>query len=371
MACLTHDVDFVSVRKHKWDVTLVGFLGRALLGSTWGVVRGRYPLRRALRNYAAVLALPFVHLGWARDFWDQFEGYAELEGDLTSTFFLIPYRDRTGEQVPGEGVARRAVAYDIDDVRDQVGALRRRGCEVGVHGIDAWHSPEQGREELERIAGRADGGEVGIRMHWLCFDDASPSALEDAGFAYDATFGYNEAVGFRGGTTQVFRPEGAQQLLELPLHVADTALFFPRRMALTEAQARELCRRVLDAVEAGGGVVTLLWHMRSLGPERLWGDFYAGLIGELRRRGAWFGTAKEVVDWFRLRRSVTFERSDLDGELRLRLARPNIEAGGAGLCLRFHTPAQGASQPQSYLDVPLTQELPVEIPLPLPRGGAL
>ena len=33
IACLTHDVDHPSIRQHKWDHTIFGFLYRAVFGS--------------------------------------------------------------------------------------------------------------------------------------------------------------------------------------------------------------------------------------------------------------------------------------------------------------------------------------------------
>ncbi len=41
-------------------------------------------------------------------------------------------------------------------------------------------------------------------MHWLYWAEKLAQALEKAGFEYDSTFGYNDAIGFRAGTTQAF-----------------------------------------------------------------------------------------------------------------------------------------------------------------------
>jgi len=72
--------------------------------------------------------------------------------------------------------------------------------------------------------------------------------------------------------------------------------------------------------EKFGGVLTVLWHDRSPGPERFWGEFYAGLVQTLKARKVWFGTAGQVVAWFRKRREVTFERREAeDGTVRIRL----------------------------------------------------
>ena len=82
---------------------------------------------------------------------------------------------------------------------------------------------------------------IGIRMHWLLRDARTPSVLENAGYAYDSTVGYNETVGYRAGTTQVFRPQGVRRLLELPLHIQDGALFYPQQLDLSEADAWKSC----------------------------------------------------------------------------------------------------------------------------------
>jgi hypothetical protein len=58
MACLTHDVDHPSIRRHKWDHTMFGFLYRAVVGSVLGVLRGRLPVRHLLTNWAAAARLP-------------------------------------------------------------------------------------------------------------------------------------------------------------------------------------------------------------------------------------------------------------------------------------------------------------------------
>src|SRR6185295_952751 len=44
MCCLTHDVDFFGVRRHRFDRTLAGFIARASLGTFADLVRGRRPL---------------------------------------------------------------------------------------------------------------------------------------------------------------------------------------------------------------------------------------------------------------------------------------------------------------------------------------
>jgi len=211
------------------------------------------------------------------------------------------------------------------------------GCEVGVHGIDAWHSVETGREELARVAAQAGKSQLGIRMHWLLQDEQTCRILEQAGFCYDSTAGYNDALGYRAGTGQVYRPVGATELLELPMHIQDGALFLSGRLNLSETQAMEACEGFIARAKRFGGVITIIWHDRSHAAERFWGDFYARLVARLRSMRVWFGTGEQITSWFRNRRHVQFEQGQNGLSVRRQAAsQQNLPA----MVLRVHKPSQ-------------------------------
>lgn len=313
IVCLTHDVDHPAIRDHKWDHTLFGFLSRAILGSFRKLIRGQISIRDVLSNWAACLKLPFVHLGMAKDFWREFDDrYLELEKGLHSTFFVIPFSGKPGHTESGPAPAIRATAYGAQDISEAIRKLATAGCEVGLHGIDAWLETSKGRQELDEIRRLTGVSEIGARMHWLYYNEQSPCALESAGAAYDSTIGYNETVGYRAGTTQVYKPLGVTRLLELPLHAMDTALFRPCYLDLSPRQATALVGSMSDNAARFGGVLTLNWHDRSLAPERLWGEVYRDLIRDLKSRGAWFATAGEATSWFRKRRAAEFETNSIE-----------------------------------------------------------
>jgi hypothetical protein len=376
--CLTHDIDFVGIRRHRFDHSMWGFVYRATVGALSRFGKGRLKLSYLLRGWLAVASLPFVYVGWVRDFWEPFAWYLRAEAGLAATYFLIPFRRRAGENVPGKRAALRAAAYDIRDVSDWVSVLLKSGCEIGVHGLDAWHSSEKGREELTRIAEITENQTSGIRMHWLLTDARTPSVLEQAGYAYDSTCGYNETIGYRAGTTQVFRPSGAHSLLELPLHIQDGALFYPQRLDLSEPEAASRCQEVIDNAARTGGVVTILWHDRSHGPERFWGDFYVKLTGQLLSLNCWFGTASQVVGWFRKRREARFERVPGSTGLRVRYEGGRIEPP---LIVRIYTPvadsSASGSSTRNFVETVWTGQGIQEVHLPsaadfscaLPRAG--
>jgi hypothetical protein len=352
--CLTHDIDFVAIRDHRFDHTMWGFLLRATVGAARNWVKGRFSVRRLLDSWRAAVSLPLVHLGLVDDFWRPFKWYLEVEKGLGGTYFLIPFKRRAGEHVKGPHAARRATAYDVTDIADSVRTLREAGCEIGVHGIDAWHTSAKGREESERVAAVSGLPSTAIRMHWLLRDEHTPNVLEAAGYSYDSTVGYNETIGYRAGTGQVFRPLGTRTLLELPMHIQDGALFFPRQLNLSEEEAARACDALIANARRFGGVLTLLWHDRSHAPERFWGDFYVRLIERLRSSDAWFGTGSEIVEWFQKRREVRFDAGAV-------IAKDSFGVGYEGgeidppLTLRIHHASS------SYSDVPWNGKSTVDL----------
>lgn len=335
IACLTHDVDHPSIRKHRFDHTMLGFLYRATLGSLFKAAKGRLPIRQMWANWGAALKLPFVYLGLAKDFWKRFDSYPTLEG-VRSSFFFIPVKGYPGRLGAGLAPNRRSSGYSAAEIAGQIQTLQSAGCEIGLHGIDAWLDSSKGKEELNEIRRICGAREIGVRMHWLYFDKHSPAILERAGADYDSTIGYNQTIGYRAGTTQVYKPTEVSRLLELPLHVMDTALFYPTHLDLSPEEARKRVGKIIDNVVRLGGCVTINWHDRSIAPERGWGSFYVELVEELRARGAWFATAAETVAWFRKRRLAAFE--EIPCESQVSPGRMTDEAGQSSpeLHFRFH-----------------------------------
>lgn len=339
IVCLTHDVDHPSIRLHRFDHTMFGFLYRAVVGSLIGVCSRRTRLASLGRNLTAVLTLPLVHLGLARDFWSGFEEYLEIEKGLRSTFFVIPVRNNPGRTVDGDAPRMRASSYGVADIAPELNTVLAAGSEVALHGIDAWLDAAAGSEERELVSRVTGSVPVGSRMHWLFWDERAPEKLEKAGFDYDSTFGYNETVGFRAGTMQAFKPISARSLLEIPLTIMDTALFYPSYLNLTQEGAKQVVRPLIDDAERYGGALTINWHDRSLAPERLWDGFYIELVDELKRRGAWFPTAAQATAWFRRRRSAVFNSVCREGDsMRVGVSADTL-AGDPGLTVRVHTPS--------------------------------
>jgi hypothetical protein len=259
----------------------------------------------------------------------------------------------------------RAARYAVADIAGQLRSLASDGCEIGLHGIDAWCDEQVGREELRTIRSLSDSKEIGVRMHWLYFDKHSFTCLERIGAEYDSTVGYNETVGFRAGTTQVFRPLGATRLLELPLHVMDTALFLAGRLNLSFDEAWGRVLGILNQASRCGGAITINWHDRSIAPERLWSSFYTSLLKELRHREAWLATAASAVCWFRIRRSAAFEQIAWGSQALRAYVRADTVDELPGLILHIYPPCDSAidfatAASRTPVSVPLQPNLPAD-----------
>jgi hypothetical protein len=343
-ACLTHDVDFIGIKDHKLDHTMWGFLYRSLVGSVRRAFGGDISWGECIQCWKAAFSLPLVHLGLCEDFWLEFDRYLEIEKKFGSTFYFIPFKGVAGTKDSTAAPGRRAAKYDLAANGMYVRQLLEAGCEVGLHGLDAWNDEGKARAEAARVRQVTGSAPIGTRMHWLYWTEDSPKSLEKAGFGYDSTFGYNEAVGFRAGTTQPFRPLNAENLMELPLNIQDSAMFYSDRMKLSEDIALDRCRKVLQSAQTFGGSITVNWHTRSLSPERLWGEFYAKLLNEFQQHRVWWGKAQEVVAWFRKRRAVAFDSVEF-GRNQVRVGLQGDASLEDSFTVRVYTPGDHAGTP--------------------------
>jgi len=323
-------------------------------------------IRDRLKNWTAALQLPFVHLGWAKDFWRDFDDrYLELEAGNPSTFFVIPFADRAGRTPDGSAPALRASRYGVQYLADTLQKLQSANCEIGLHGIDVWLDSVLGRQELDEVRRFAGASPIGVRMHWLYYSQQSAAKVEIAGAAYDSTIGYNDTVGYRAGTTQVYKPLDANRLLELPLHAMDTAMFYPSYLNLSIDQAKMRFRQLGDNVVRFGGTLTINWHDRSIAPERLWSACYRELIKDLSARGAWFSTAGEAVSWFRKRRSVAFETDPMEPCKVRAIAVDGLGDNLPGLRLRTHKAGHigsfGFRRSEDYVDTAIEESTMTDV----------
>ena len=271
---LTHDVDtpwrwtraglrLAAGKLRRGDVSELGGLARAPLHR----IRGTDP-------------------NWS------FERIVELEAEhgARSTFFLL-----AGHAHPADGQAPEA--YDRLRARI-VDTLADAGAEIGLHG-SYMTADDAGRLATEKAALEELSGPLkGHRYHYLRVDpDANLAAVEQAGFRYDSTLGFPDALGFRAGIAHPFRPWGTR-LVEIPLAAMDATLAEDRYLGLTAAEAESRLMALLDWAAEHGGGFAILWHNDRFDPPtaRGWDRLYARILAAVRERGGACMTAGELAE---------------------------------------------------------------------------
>lgn len=295
MVALTHDADVIDVRQSS-----IRSVGSAMV---------RCFTQGDISSSAKIL---LSKIGILKDQWVLFEKWMKIERemDVRSTFFFIPSVDTI---IPTHKY--RDTKYDIK--RGDMDLLVQCGWEVGVHGMNIWYDGGKSEQFFPRC---------GNRTHWLIHDASSWEKMDYTGFSYDSTFGYDDDIGFRAGTLQVYKPRETKTLLELPLHIQDTALLGKSCWSrLTNIQdwisipclnlsvydAEMYSIKIFNWAKRFGGVVTILWHYEHITPPRDWSLLYKCIVDHAKRDGAWISTATNIVEWFRKRRSTQIE-SDIN-----------------------------------------------------------
>jgi len=112
--------------------------------------------------------------------------------------------------------------------------------------------------------------------------------LVEAGLDFDASLGFADAPGFRGGTSHEYRAfdvlsERAMDLTVKPLIAMDVTVMDDKYLGLgTTLQAQEVLSRLRRRCEAVGGDFSLLWHNNELCRPGSW-DLYRSALGEVER----------------------------------------------------------------------------------------
>lgn len=309
--CLTHDLDHVAARspRHALRKGLLRARERwrargregptvareGVVGSLAGLAGG---LLRATRNT--------LHTG--PDPIQQFERWLSAEEAIgaPSTFFVPP--NTVSEPHVSDPVYRYDDEVTFDGETMTVGEMLRemvdRGVEIGLHPTwYAYDDPEELRRQRRRLEEEIGTAVHSVRQHWLHYDiRKTPAAHDEAGFQYDSTLAVTGNVGFRFGTAWPWQLHDRQtdeqlDILELPLLAQDTALFDGKHMGLDEQQAFRYVWMLVDAVESVGGVLTVNWHPNMSYPTERW-RLYERTLSHLAERDAWFGTVREVGEWW-------------------------------------------------------------------------
>lgn len=271
--CLTHDIDWVYMSPLAWGRAAVAHLVRD----------------RGHRSFESLIEAARLGKKWPLCNFETTIAVEAEYGAASSFFFLV--------QSPGED----DYSYDIEALDAELGTILDHGCEIGLHGgFGCYRDLGQlatRKARLEAVTGRPV---VGYRNHYLCFAvPLSWEVLRQAGFLYDTTFGYHDCIGFRNGMCHPFRPFNRElgreiDLLEIPLVISDAVLFSYMRLDLDQAWTQ--IKALIDRVEEVQGVVTVLWHNKSMLGSNL--ALYRKILEYCGEHNAWMTSGREIAEWW-------------------------------------------------------------------------
>ncbi|MEZ5046876.1 MAG: hypothetical protein R2831_07775 [Chitinophagaceae bacterium] len=126
------------------------------------------------------------------------------------------------------------------------------------------------------------------RQHFLHFDmQKTPSVLSESEIRTDSTLGFNRNIGFRAGTAFPYfladKELNKLNVLEIPMHIMDGALFTTNALELDEKMATRKAIQLIDEVENVGGCITLNFHPHVMLLPTWW-NVFCNILKELSNR---------------------------------------------------------------------------------------
>lgn len=287
--CLTHDIDFIKP----------GFLYHLFL-----------PLQRLMnfdhkRTISALKRCIYPLSGRSINPWD-YKNILELERTfgVKSTFFIV-----------AGGQGKHDYPYDLNKEKNKLMQLKDSGFEIGLHGsytsFENADVLEDEKRTLEGIVGKLSG----IRQHYLRFDFDTIKRQEKAGFGYDSTLYYADALGFRGGYAHPFFPYNRftgqmMDIIEISPTVMDKTLLDYKK--IDAEKAFNDIEKIIMTVSKHNGLLTLLWHNEMFDDVGFpgWGALYERILTNLIQRKAWIVKADDIWTWWTKRQNIIFEKTE-------------------------------------------------------------
>lgn len=309
--CLTHDVDDVTANSLKQSL-------RALQSPFSGLSTRTHKIMRA--NRLAKDLIKSSLLGFRKDPFHSYERWLNIEKEFRakSTFFFWPgwSNVKKHHHTDCRYELRDRVLFDGQkcNVAEMMREIHRQGWEIGLH--PSWYAFSDVHELKRQKAAletTLDCSIDSVRQHYLHYDIRStPRVHAEAGFKFDSTLGFNDNIGFRFGTCypwKLFDLQANKELtiVEIPLIIQDSAMLSPLKgLRIDEETAYRYIVQLAQAVEAVGGVLTLLWHPNAVSREKSI-LLYSRILTYLCEQNCWLSSVKEIGDWWLKRQQIEDE----------------------------------------------------------------
>ncbi len=169
--------------------------------------------------------------------------------------------------------------------------LDKNNWEIGVHGSYlAYNDENLLKKEKQNIEDIVQHEVVGIREHYLNWNENTWQIQKNCGFKYDSTWGLTKGIGFKEDKILPFRPFD-DYFIEIPLVVMDTPF-----LEIPEKQRWEELNRIIDILDEKDGILVINWHQRVFKEVEfpLYRSSYEQIIKIGKERNAKFSTMGEL-----------------------------------------------------------------------------
>ena len=245
---------------------------------------------RSLSNFKYQVKSLFL-----KDHYWGFEKIIELENkyNVKSTFFFL------NESIPFKPFQisnwKLSVGYYNmlnQRIQEVIKDLDKNGWEIGLHGSFLSYKDlillQKEKEDLESIVSHKIQG---IRQHFLNLNENTWHIQKQAGFSYDASFGFTRDVGFKDNIYIPFSPNNMKDFIVIPLAIMDFCL-------IKQEKPIERAIEIINEADKNNGLLVLNWHQRTFNKEEFPGysELYESIIIECLKRNAIIGPINEVLD---------------------------------------------------------------------------
>ena len=241
---LTHDIDSISQYRH-------------LRGAMGGLLRGKWQqVKAACRN---IYDDPQYTFPWIIK--------QDAEVPQAKVIFFVKHTRGRGYDYPQYNLR----GHDWLRLKNR---LRVSGALLGLHSSYYGYIP------------RSVKGMTAQRSHYLRCSIDQMQRLADAGITDDFTMGFADQAGFRLQTTRAVRwinprTYTLSPLTLHPLTIMDATLSGNNYMHLSEKEADELCRQLIETVRRYHGDLCLLWHNSSFTQDSYHQSLYPKILQTL------------------------------------------------------------------------------------------
>ena len=269
--CLTHDVDRVR-KTYQYLTKTMKAIGKGYFVQAAKMVGRAFDAKSAYWGFDTVIDV-------------------EQRYGIKSTFFFLEESAR----IKWNSLSSYKIAlgrYHVAEpkVAEMIRFLYANGWEIGLHGsYYSYNNPallKQEKATLEAVVGHPV---IGIRQHYLHLNELTWSYQQEAGFKYDSSWGYTDAIGYKQGKIQPFFPIEGTDFCEIPLTIMDSCFE-------EEKDRWEQLQKIIKQAEDKNAIIVINFHTNNFDEVEYPANKsnYIRLIEMLQEHGAKFMTMGEA-----------------------------------------------------------------------------